>query len=114
MASVTDSGLENPERSASSDQGRRWERPEWRVSVMWVVNVRKAVVGTGGDWDSPAELVCGFEIGSIAGDEDTIVDRFDGVLGENLLQIGLWWPAKVVFIAKISKSKLFLDLNILL
>lgn len=97
MASVMDSGLENPEpeRSASSDQGRRWERPELRVSVMWVVNVRKAVVGTGGDWDSPAELVCGFEIGSIAGDDDTIVDRFDGVLGENLLQI-FWWQREEI------------------
>ncbi|KVH94885.1 hypothetical protein Ccrd_003047 [Cynara cardunculus var. scolymus] len=40
---------------------------------MWLVKVPKAVVGTG-DWDSPAELVCGFEIGSIAGDEETIVD----------------------------------------
>lgn len=46
-ASDKDSGLTKADRSASSAQGRRWERPFLTVSVMWLMNARKAGVGVG-------------------------------------------------------------------
>ncbi|MFS7904573.1 hypothetical protein Hanom_Chr01g00037691 [Helianthus anomalus] len=63
-----ESGLENAERSTSSDHGRRVERPDRTFSVMLLMKARKAGVATGA-WDS---TVWGFEIGRIAGDDDAI------------------------------------------
>ena len=52
VASETDSGLAKAERSTSSDQGRRWERPLRTDSVMLLMKLRKAGVAIGGwDWD---------------------------------------------------------------
>lgn len=74
------------ERSeTSSDQGRCWERPERTVSVMWLMNGRKSGAAAG-EWDSPVEMVFGFVMGRIAGDEgdiygsgEDIWPRFTGI-----------------------------------
>lgn len=50
-ASENDSGLEKAERSTSSAQGRRWERPLRRDSLRRETKERKAGLAVGG-WDS--------------------------------------------------------------
>lgn len=78
-ASEIDSGLDRAERSASSAQGRRWERPLATVSEMRLMNARKAGVAIGGCWDSREDgaaaegTVWGMEIGRVGGDAEAIV-----------------------------------------
>lgn len=80
-ASEKDSGFEKAERSTSSDQGRRRERPWRRESERWLMKERKAGVAIGGwDWAEPAnvpavmveEVFWGLEIGRIGGGADDI------------------------------------------
>ena len=74
-ASEIDSGLDRAERSASSAQGRRWERPFATVSEMRLMNARKAGVAIGGCWDSREEGAAaeGMEIGRVGGAVEAIV-----------------------------------------
>ena len=84
VASEKDSGLAKAERSASSAQGRRWERPLRTVSVMWLRKARKAGVAIGGwAWDStdPAAATV-VEIGRTGG---TVVDIVAGSRSEIFL-----------------------------
>lgn len=66
LASERESGLEKADRSMSSGQGRRCERPDRTVSEMWVMNSRKAGVETGA---SEVVLAWGFVTGRTAGDD---------------------------------------------
>lgn len=72
-----ESGLENAERSTSSDHGRRLESPDRTFSVTVLIKARTAGVETGA-WDSPVEMVCWFEMGRIAGDEAIVAGDLEG------------------------------------
>ena len=72
-----ESGLERAERSSSSAQGRRLERPLWTVSVMLEMNARKAVGGAAAAVES---VVVWLEMGRTCGDEeDMMMDLVRGV-----------------------------------
>lgn len=69
-ASERESGRDKEERSTSSNQGRRWERP-WRTVVLRRdMKARKAGVAIGG-WDSD----WGLEIGRVAGEAIADLER---------------------------------------
>lgn len=67
MESVRESGLAKELRSASSSQGRRWERPSRREEERRERNVRKAWVLIGGwGWGCVA---CWLVTGRVAGED---------------------------------------------
>lgn len=75
VASDKDSGLEKAERSTSSAQGRRWEKPLQTESERWAIRARKAGVAIGG-WDwmdvAAAEPDWAVEMGRIGGAVEAI------------------------------------------
>nr|GMD43217.1 hypothetical protein Iba_chr10cCG3160 [Ipomoea batatas] len=73
VASAKDSGFDMAERSVSSAQGRRLERPLRTISDMLLMKERKAGVGPTALSDATAG--CELEIGRIAGDELAIDSR---------------------------------------
>lgn len=93
MASERDSGFEKAERSTSSGQGRRRERPWRRERKRWLAKVRRAGVGAEataaaiGIWDWGL-----LETGRMAGEDDGIVGNMGRVL---VLGVRYKWPETV-------------------